>query len=79
MLVLFSSHRDGSLPDLRCQVCQDILFPCTFEYLAALSIKGEPHEAMCSKCGGNPDNPPSLKVLRARPLPGPRAAEKEMV
>jgi hypothetical protein len=79
MLVLFRGERTGGVVTLCCQVCERPLFPCTLEYLSWVAIKGEPHEARCKKCGGNPDNPPSLKVLRARPFPGPAEIEKEAV
>ena len=78
MLVLFFGERPGHLATLCCQVCEKPLFPCTLEYLSMLAIKGQPHEARCADCGGDPDNPPSLKVLRARPLPGPAEIPQEV-
>ncbi len=79
MLVLFRGERSGGMVTLCCQRCHVPLFPCTLEYLSMLAIKGEPEEAMCRGCGGDPDNPPSLKILSARPLPGPAEMEKEAV
>jgi len=79
MLVLFRGERSGGLVTLCCGTCRAPLFPCTVEYLAMLALKGEPEEAMCWTCGGDPDNPPSLKVLSARPLPGPAEMEEEAV
>jgi hypothetical protein len=79
MLVLFRGERSEPLVTLCCQMCGKLLFPCTLEYLALLASKGEPHEARCEKCGGDPANPPSLKVLSARPLPGPAEMEGEAV
>jgi hypothetical protein len=79
MLVLFHGDSSEPLVTLCCQVCEKALFPCTLEYLSMLAIKGEPHEARCEKCGGDPANPPSLKVLSARPLPGPAEMKEEPV
>jgi len=79
MLVLFRGERSGGLVTLCCQICEKELFPCTLEYLSMLAIKGRPLEALCAGCGGDPDNPPSLKVLSSRPLPGPAEMEEEAV
>jgi len=79
MIVLIRFEHHTSMVELCCPECRAPTFCCTMQYAAAMSIKGRPQEILCRKCGGNPEDPPPLKELLARPLPGPAEMEKEAI